>query len=269
MKKQSLRRYRYSAKRNFIPASLGTFTIGGLTLFILIIVIIRFAAPGAFIVMASPFWHVGTAFSTMVGQSASSFAGTDALIRERDQLAVTNAVLEEQNRILTTKTEDLQNLLGNRTEASPGILAGVLVRPPIAPYDVLIVDQGARSHVTLGATAYGAGGTPIGTVASVSSQSARITLYSNPGLETVGWVGDTRIPVTIKGVGSGSFTATLSKAAGAAEGQGVYTTGPGAVPIGVVAKIDNDPSSPNVELHIRPYLNPFSLTWVTIAPSNL
>lgn len=264
MKRPSLRRY--SARRNLIAASPATFGVGGLVIFILIISIIRFAAPGAFVAIASPFWHVGSSLSAAVGQSASGFTSNAALVRERDQLSAQNAQLTAENRALTTRTQDLQQLLGSRTEPGTGILAGVLVRPPIAPYDVLIVDQGSDAGVTFGATAYGAGGTPIGTVASVTKGSARITLYSNPGLETAGWVGDARTPITIHGSGSGAFTATLPKAAGVAEGQGVYVSGPGAVPVGVVARIDSDPSSPNVELHIRPYLNPFSLTWVTIAP---
>ncbi len=120
-------------------------------------------------------------------------------------------------------------------------------------------------HIALGATAYGPGGTPIGTVGSVTNTSARITLYSNPGLETAAWVGDTRIPITLVGAGSGGFTATLPKTAGVTAGQGVYVAGAGAIPVGVVAKVNDDPSSPNVVLQIRPYLNPFSLTWVTIS----
>jgi cell shape-determining protein MreC len=121
--------------------------------------------------------------------------------------------------------------------------------------------------VQLGATAYGPGGTPLGTVASVTNATARITLYSNPGLETSAWAGDARVPITLKGTGSGGFDATLPKTAGVQAGQGIYVAGAGALPIGTVAKVDADPSSPNVVLHIHPYLNPFSLTWVTISPN--
>jgi len=179
-------------------------------------------------------------------------------------LAVQVDTLTQENRTLAAQAHDLQALLGGRTQPAPGILASVLVRPPVAPYDVLIVDQGSDAQVALGATAFGPGGTPIGTVASVSKNSARITLYSNPGLQTDAWVGDSRVPVELIGAGSGGYTATLPKTAGVTAGQGVYVAGAGALPIGTIAKVNDDPSSPNVTLLFHPYLNPFSLTWVTI-----
>ncbi|MDB5265990.1 MAG: hypothetical protein JWM39_703 [Parcubacteria group bacterium] len=241
------------------------FAVGVLVLLIGILAIVRFAAPNAFITIASPFWKAGTSVSAAVATGAGGFTSTANLVSQRDQLATQVDQLTAQNRTLTARAQDLQNLLGNRTQSSGGILAAVLARPPVAPYDVLIVDQGASTHVVLGATAYGPGGTPIGTVATVENTSSRITLYSNPGLQTDAWAGDTRIPITLTGAGSGGFTATLPKAAGVTEGQGIYVAAAGAVPVGVVSHVNADPSSPNVVLQIHPYLNPFSLTWVTIS----
>jgi cell shape-determining protein MreC len=261
MKTPYLHRARLNRNGLLSPASFGLIL---LVLFILILTLIRFAAPGVFISLASPFWGVGSYLTTTVTTSAEGLTSTAALVRARDQLSTENDQLTAENRTLTTRVQDLQNLLGTRTTAAPGILAAVVARPPVAPYDVLIVDQGTASHVSLGATAYGPGGTPIGTVGSVANTSARITLYSNPGLQTAAWAGDTHIPITLVGAGSGSFTVTLPKTAGVTAGQGVYIAGIGAIPVGVVAQVNNDPSSPNVVLQIHPYLNPFSLAWVTI-----
>jgi cell shape-determining protein MreC len=234
-------------------------------LFVLIITIIRFVAPGAFIAIASPFWSVGTMLSGAVDFSTKGFKNSAIVANERDNLVTENSTLQEQNRTLTARVQDLQNLLGSRTEGSSAILASVLARPPVAPYDVLIVDQGTASRVSLGATAFGPGGTPIGTVASVTKNTARITLYSNPGLETAAWAGEARVPITLRGTGSGGFEATLPKTAGVTVGQGIYVASTGAVPVGTVARVNSDPSSPNVVLQIHPYLNPFSLTWITIS----
>lgn len=267
MKTPSLRRYSTRSRNGLL--SPGGAALGVLVLLVLILGVVRFAAPGAFIAIATPFWRIGTSLSASVGTGAEGLTGTASLVRARDQLAAQNDALTAENRVLAARAQDLQALLGSRTAASGGILAAVLARPPVAPYDVLIVDQGTASHVALGATAYGAGGTPVGTVASVTSTTARITLYSNPGLETAAWAGDARVPVTLKGSGSGGFEATLPKTAGVEAGQGIYIAGAGAIPIGSVAKVDSDPSSPNVLLHIHPYLNPFSITWVTISPNGL
>ncbi|MDB5237681.1 MAG: hypothetical protein JWL88_783 [Parcubacteria group bacterium] len=268
MKKQSLPRISSRSGRNGL-ISIGTIALSFLAFLVLILAIIRFAAPGAFIVLASPFWSVGSGLSAVVDYSTKGFKNSAIVANERDRLVTENASLEAENRTLAARARDLQNLLGNRTEASAGILASVLVRPPVAPYDVLIVDQGTSAHVALGATAFGPGGTPIGTVASVTSTASRITLYSNPGLETSAWAGDARIPITLRGAGSGGFDATLPKAAGITVGQGIYVAAAGAIPVGVVSRVNSDPSSPNVVLQIHPYLNPFSLTWVTISAASL
>ena len=244
----------------------GAVVAGVLALCIVILAIIRFAAPGAFTAMVSPLWGAGTSATAAVGAGATLLESKESIVASRDALAHENERLMVENRVLVTRAQDLQMLLGTRTEVAPGILAGVLVRPPVSPYDVLIVDQGTDAGIALGATAYGPGGTPLGTVASVARTSARITLYSNPGLETAGWAGDARVPVTLRGTGSGSFTAELPRDVGVTEGQAVYVSGPGALPIGNVARVDRDPSSPEVVLHIHPYANPFSLTWVTISP---
>lgn len=262
MKKQSLRKYSSSRNTFLSPAVFGA---GIVALLILVLAIVRFAAPGAFIAIASPFWRAGTSLTAAVGTGAEGLTSTATLARERDALTLQNTELTTENRTLTARAEDLQKLLGNRTEASGSILASVLARPPVAPYDVLIVDQGTNSNVALGATAYGPGGTPIGTVAAITNTTARITLYSNPGLQTNAWAGDNRIPIPLIGAGSGGFTATIPKSAGTTVGEGIYVAGIGAIPIGVVARVNNDPSSPNVVLQIHPYVNPFSLTWITIS----
>ncbi len=208
MKTPSLRKYSARSSRNSL-ASPAAFAAGLLAIFVLVLSIIRFAAPDTFIALAVPFWRAGTALSASVAASTEGFSSTASLVRSRDMLARENDALNGENRLLTARNQDLQNLLGSRTEASNGVLAAVLARPPVAPYDVLVVDQGTSMRVVLGATAYGPGGTP------------------------------------------------------------VYVAGVGAIPVGVVVQIGNDPSSPNVSLAIHPYLNPFSLTWVTIGPAPL
>lgn len=265
MKMPSLRRTSFRSRNALLTP--GTFAAGVLVFFILVLAVLRFAAPGAFVAIASPFWNIGTTLSSVVEYGTKGFKNSAIVANERDSAVTQNNQLEAENRTLEARVHDLEQLLGSRTEAPSGVLAAVLARPPVAPYDVLIVDQGTASGVALGAAAYGPGGTPIGTVASVASHSSRITLYSNPGLETAAWAGDARTPVTLRGSGSGGFSAELPKAAGVEAGQGIYVAGAGALPVGTVARVDSDPSSPNVVLHIHPYMNPFSLTWVTISRS--
>lgn len=242
------------------PVSLALFVL------VLIFVVLRFLLPGTLITVAKPFWATGNVLTAGVGNVGSFFTDKVALTNERDRLLAENAALYAKSALLEARIADLERLLGGRTEAAGGILAGVLARPPVSPYDVLIVDAGSDAGVSVGSRADGPGGMPIGSVESVTKDSARIQLYSTPAKETESWVGEVRIPVTLVGEGSGAMSAVVAREAGIAIGDLVYVAGPGALPVGSVTAVGNDPSSPRSRVDIHPLLNPFSVTWVTITP---
>lgn len=239
-----------------------------LALFVLVFIfaILRFVFPGVLVSIASPLWSAGSSFSSGVGNVGSFFSDKATLTSERDRLLAENAAYYAKNVVLNARVKDLERLLGDRTDPVGGILAGVLSRPPVSPYDVLIVDVGSNARVSVGSRADGPGGMPLGSVESVTKNSARILLYSTPGKETESWIGETRIPVTLVGEGSGAMSAVVAREAGIAVGDLVYASGPGALPVGSVTAVGNDPSSPRSRVDIRPLLNPFSVTWVTIVP---
>jgi len=233
---------------------------------VLLILAVRLAFPGALVALASPAWLLGSALSSGVGDTSSFFKDRASLADEQERLLSENAALRVENAALSARTRDLERLLGNRTEPGEGVLAGVLSRPPVSPYDALVADAGSEDGAREGMRAEGPGGMPLGTVESVSSRSSRILLYSAPGRETEGWAGEARIPITLVGRGAGALDAVVAREAGISEGDLVYVAGPGALPIGTVVRVASDPSSPRSHVDIRPLLNPFSVTWLTIVP---
>ena len=237
-----------------------------LLVLVLIFAILRFLLPGVLVAVASPLWGAGSSLTAGVGNVGSFFSDKATLTNERDRLLADNAAYYAKNAALDARVKDLERLLGDRTESVNGILAGVLSRPPVSPYDVLIVDAGSDVQVSVGSRVDGPGGMPLGEVESVTKSSARILLYSTPSKETESWIGEARIPVTLVGEGSGAMSAVVAREAGIAVGDLVYASGPGALPVGSVTAVENDPSSPRSRVDIRPLLNPFSVTWVTIAP---
>ncbi|MDB5189607.1 MAG: Rod shape-determining protein MreC [Parcubacteria group bacterium] len=244
----------------------GSFAVAGVLLVIgLLILILRFAAPGALTALAKPFWQLGNMSTNGMHSFASLFGNSAQLTRERDTLAQENLALAERARTLEARSADLERLVGTRTASANRVLAGVLARPPVTAYDSLILDAGSVAGVHVGDVAYAAGGVPLGAVDSVLASSAHVALYSSGGQKTEGWVGDTRIPITLTGKGGGTFDATLPRESGVAVNAVVYIPGPGALPIGTVVRIDSNPSSPRDTIHIAPYVNIFSLTWVEVA----
>ncbi|HEX2792661.1 MAG TPA: rod shape-determining protein MreC [Candidatus Paceibacterota bacterium] len=231
-----------------------------------LILIARFAFPGALTALVSPVWGAGTALTAATGGAAAYLADRPTLIGERDRLLLENEALVQNNRMLAAKAADLERLLGDRSDAGPGILAGVLARPPVAPYDVLVVDQGSEDGVTAGSLVSGPGGVPVGTVEEALPGSSRVLLYSAPGRQTEGWAGTVRTPVRLEGIGGGIYRASIAQDAAVIVGDTVYVPGPGSIPIGSVTSVTYDPSSPRSVIEVRPYVNIFTLPWVTIQP---
>ncbi|MDB5195354.1 MAG: Rod shape-determining protein MreC [Parcubacteria group bacterium] len=254
----------YRRRTALIPAG-GVFLIGTLIVLAVLMFLLQIFAPGLLARAAAPVWQLGNGIASGFAAGTSVFGNAPELTRERDTLAAQNLALAEDNRTLTAKNADLEALIGAAPPPEHRILAGVLARPPVSPYDTLVVDAGSGKGVVVGALAYGPGGVPLGTVASASDVSAHIALFSTGGRVTEGWVGDTRIPITLTGRGGGAFDATLPRNSGIAVNAVVYVPGPGALPVGTVVRIDSSPSSPRDTIYIAPYVNLYALTWVMVA----
>ncbi|HEY0010793.1 MAG TPA: rod shape-determining protein MreC [Candidatus Paceibacterota bacterium] len=263
-----MKRQSYLTTRNRgggLFSSFGKLFAAVLFFFVLLAVFLRFVAPGALTTLATPLWGIGTALSGRV-EGAAPLTSRAALVRTNEQLAAEVAALKVERATLAAKAGDFERLLGGRTERAGGIVAGVMARPPVSPYDVLILDQGQEARIAYGHTVYGPGGVPLGTITETTARTSRATLYSSAGLVTEGWAGATRIPAKLIGTGAGGFDAEVPGTAGVAIGDQVFVPGPGALPIGSVVEIVTDPSSTSVVLRIRPLINPLSLTWVTVVP---
>lgn len=231
---------------------------------IFILVALRLIFPSALLSLASPFLRAGDALSTGTDNFFAGFDNTANVANERNLLASDNATLAQQNAVLTAKVADLETLLGSTSATAPGVVAGVLARPPETAYDTLIVGSGSDAGVAAGDVAYAPSGIPLGVVTATAASSARITLLSAPAESTDAWVGDTRVPITLLGAGGSSFIAQVPRAASTTLGEAVYVSGPGSVPIGKVAAETGDASAPVITLDIAGAVDIFSLTEVLV-----
>ena len=231
---------------------------------VLALTAMRIAFPDTFSSLLSPLWRTGEGATTGVGKVEAFFADKVTLATERNRLQSENEGLANESRILRARLQDLTVLLGARTESETDILAGVLARPPISPYDVLVIDRGTDHGVVSGASVFGNGGVPLGTIAATTNRTSRVLLYSAPGRETPAWIGATRIPVTLVGEGSGAFSSLVPREVAVLVGDEIYVSGPGALPVGIVREVKTDPSATKAQVRIHPVTNPFSITWVTV-----
>ncbi len=235
-------------------------------IFVLAILFVRLIAPSFFWRAFAPVFRGADSLSAGMYAFSARFGDAAALTASNERLAKENAALASENRTLLQKVQDVSALYASSSpqSASSGILAGVLARPPESLYDTYVLDAGTNEGVTRGMEAFGAGGVPLGVVETVSSDFSRVVLFSAPGASVNGWVGSANVPVTLFGTGAGTFSVSLPRAEGISVGDIVSVPGPGALPIGSVARLDGDPSSPTVTLRIAPAADLFSVTWVRL-----
>jgi cell shape-determining protein MreC len=142
----------------------------------------------------------------------------------------------------------------------------VLIQPPYAGYDILVLNVGAQDGVFEGMKAVASAGTPIGVVESSTEHTARVVLFSASGATHPVWIGEERVSSTVTGYGAGAFGAVVPKATDPEVGDMVYLAGPGALPLGRVEQVITDPTSASADLRIAALVNAFSLTWVELRP---
>jgi len=227
----------------------------------------RLLVPNIFLQIFMPIFGISDAFASQSHSIMSGFKNAEILALKNDQLMQEKAILESENRMLLQKVANISALFDSSAtkKNTSKILAGVVARPPESPYDTLVLAVGTNNGVTIGMEAFGAGGVPIGVVSSVLADFSHITLFSMPGMVTSGWIGNSAVPVTIFGSGAGVMSVTISRSANIVVGDTIFVPGPGMLPVGKVARIDNDLSSPSVKLHIAPIINLFSIAWVELS----
>jgi hypothetical protein len=232
-------------------------------------VLARLFIPDIFIASTAPVFAVGDALAARTEALLASFGDARALAAKNKELMEQNAVLAVENQALTEKVKDLSAFFASTTPGALAgeIMAGVLMRPPTAPYDTLVLEGGERAGIAPLMEAYGAGNVPLGIVKSTTAQYARLVLFSSPGVLTDAWIGEGRLPAGLRGMGAGAFTAEVSQASGIAVGDLVYLAAPGAVPVGRVAHISGAASDPVATLAIQPLVNPFTIAWVELRES--
>ncbi len=253
-------------RRNKALFSVRMFSFGTAVLaFGFFVLFVRIVTPGIFSFAEVPALRAGTSLSASVATVMNIFADKQALVHKRDSLVLKNTILENENRALTAQVQDLTTLVGTSTKNTYGVVANVLSRPPESPYDTLLIDAGSADAIAVGDSVSAQGGVPVGKISDITSHTAHVVLFSSPAKKTNAWIGTSRTPIILSGDGAGAFSSEVSRQISATVGELVYVSGNGSAPIGVVAKIDNDPAAVTVVLHIRPFVNPFSIMMVNVA----
>jgi len=251
--------------------------------------------PSIFTTIARPFWRME--FSVGSG----SLESPGSLLAENESLKTQLAALNVQQQSVQSIANDnseLLTLLG-RTDVSasniqsasnaqsatstgttsssgplsslkpiPGrILAAVLVRPPQAAYDELVIDIGSDHGISYGAKVYAPGDILIGSTTDILGQTSKVKLFSSPGETYSVLIGSSRIPATAVGRGGGQYQAEVPQASKINQGDTVSDSSISDAPFGIVSAVLANPADPFETVLFAPPVNIYQLRWVLVATS--
>jgi len=250
-----------SNKRRNIRSRIPTIVVA---ILIVIIIAIRFLLPsmfmGFFTAIARPFWRME--FSLSSGQLSSAetlLSANQDLLRKLDEANVKSQSITA----LIAENEQLKALMG-RASTTDLILAAVIQKPPMAPYDELILDAGTNLGFEVGDMVYAADRVPVGKISSVMSNSSRVLLFSSSGQSFNVFIGKSNNPAMAIGKGGGHYSAELPRSVNISEGDIVGVPSLKSNLFGIVDATVADPSQPFQTILFSAPINIYELRWVLV-----
>lgn len=168
--------------------------------------------------------------------------------------------------VLRKENEELKKNQG-RTGQGDDVLGVILSRPPVTPYDTLVIDIGVADGLEVGNKVYTAGDTLIGDVVEVFEHSSKVSLFSTPGRQMSILVGSTTVETLAIGRGGGNFSAELPADIKISKGDTIITTLIRPHAFGVVEEILIDSSASLQTLLFKAPMNIHQFRFVQVDKS--
>lgn len=172
-------------------------------------------------------------------------------LRERiSRLEVKNALNE-----VSEKENIFLKSVFSAEEAKNFILASVISRPPLSPYDILIIDAGSGENAKEGMPVLAAGNVLLGYIADVSEGISKVKLISSFNEETNVILESSGVSAIAVGTGGENFKITLPRQIKVEAGEKVLTLGTRPYLLGFVEKIESQATDPYQKIIFRLPIN--------------
>lgn len=206
---------------------------------------------------ASGVWQGGDRTLGAIKNFLGGFVSKETLVEEnrslREEVSRMQVQVLDRN-LLEEKVRDLEERLG-RTNVDDRIVAHVLAGSGRSPYDLLVIDAGEDLGVALGNRVVYAGAGVAGEIIEVYGSSAKVKLYSSPGVQLpVLVVGTTTIPTIATGRGMGNFEVRVPQGSVVTPGEIVIT--PENLIVGTVGAVIENETMPFVRVL---FTSPFNI----------
>jgi len=217
--------------------------------------------------IARPAWKMENSISNglydinyLLRNKASISNENHGLIEEISSLR--NTMIDYQ--ILKDENNQLKELLGRIPSKNNFILGNILTKPNQSPYDTIIIDIGKNNDIKEGNTVYVDGTIPIGNVSKVYDKTSLITLYTNPGQKTEGFIDGSNSSVVLTGRGGGNFEMIIPLELLVEKGTIIYLPGSTSEVLALVDDVISSPSDPFKKVLLSSPVNIQNLKWVEV-----
>lgn len=143
-------------------------------------------------------------------------------------------------------------------------VAGILSKPNKSPYDTLVIDAGENENIEVGNLVFALGNIPIGKVAEVYGDTAKVTLFSSAREKTEVVLSGQNAFVEIIGRGGGNFEMTLPRDFIVEAGREVVLPGINPYVVARVVTIISDPRDAFSKALLVSPVNIFELKFVEV-----
>jgi cell shape-determining protein MreC len=240
--------------------------------FIIIFLIIIFSTSfgRSFLFFAArPLWSTKNSFGNYITNKIELLRSKESLISENDALKIQiekNKEIDTLLKVTQNENSDLKDIL-DRKSSKKVVLAAVLVKPPLSPYDTLIIDVGEGDGIQVGDKVLADGNIYIGYIKEVYGSSAKVVLYSSSGEKVKVLIGENNILKEAEGLGAGNFSVEVPVESGVKEGDNILIPSISANVFGVVEKIDVKKNDSIETLLFKSSANLNELKWVEVIQS--
>lgn len=190
------------------------YAVAGILITVIFLFFGRHVLSAGFVSFARPLWSLEETVAGWLSPLTTGWASKIELSTENEQLTETveekNLEIARLKLILDEYSEIAALFTKNELEAPNGQMIRIAARPPVSPFDTLILSSGQNAGLMEKDLVYGPGGVILGEVREVYSKSAKAILYSAPGQEQQAFI-DTLGPLVLTGQGNGNFVGDFPK----------------------------------------------------------
>lgn len=223
---------------------------------------------GAILSAVSPIWKGESWAASQVAKVADFLRTKNSLTAENNSLKERLAQLEVERAArfsMPVNEESLGDLLGRRRETG-GVIASTLVKPPQSAYDTIVIDAGTNEGISTDFKVLMPEGPTLGIVTDVGVNTAKVRLFSAPGVQTHAVLERHGIPVILEGAGGGNFKITLPRETDVQIGDRILSADVFSSLLAIVGEVRMEPTDSFKEVFARSPINIFNIHLVLVRP---